>query len=118
VCWKGRRIRSIGHSNRGWFSDGAAGVVPQGVTVVRMYRAVVTSGQLSARFIETLNARDFAAFRELLADTLEYHALVGPDLQSADDVVAFYRKGSELVPTRRIEIDHVVCDGEWAAIEI
>src|SRR5690349_20138668 len=84
-----------------------------------MYVAGVSPGELSERYISTLNARDFESFRQLLADPLEYHALAGPVLTSADEVVASYEAAIEqMPPTTRIEIDHSVCDHEWAALEI
>jgi hypothetical protein len=78
----------------------------------------MTPVELSRQYVEALNNHDFDAFRRLLAEPLEYNALVGPHLTSADDVVDFYRKGVEARPTGRIEIDHAFCDDEWTGMEI
>jgi hypothetical protein len=96
----------------------AAAPADPSMTVDVPFRSMTTPAELSQQFVEALNSRDFGAFRLLLADSLEYHALVGPKLRSAEQVVEFYRNVLESLPTRRIEIDHALCDDEWAGIEI
>jgi hypothetical protein len=78
----------------------------------------MSPAELSMMYVATLNAHDFDGFRRLLADPLEYHSLAGPTLTSADEVVEFYRRYADLTPTPRIEIDHLLADEKWAALEV
>jgi hypothetical protein len=39
-------------------------------------------------------------------------------LRSPDEVVEFYGKAAQVNPDVRIEVDHMLCDKEWAAFEV
>jgi SnoaL-like domain len=100
---------------------GSSSLLPSPATAPRERRGYgqrMSPADLSMRYVATLNARDYDGFRRLLADPLEFHVLGGPMETSADEVVSLYRKAAEQSPASRIEIDHLLSDEEWVALEV
>ena len=86
----------------------------------RLSRGVpMKASELSARYVETLNARDYDTFRGLLADEIHfYQALNGVLITKPDDVVDLYRQVMGAQPDLRLDVTNIVSTEEWAAMEM
>jgi hypothetical protein len=77
------------------------------------------AGELSQRYVDALNRRDFDAFRALIGSNVHFHlATAGVVLSSPDEIAALYRQALAAAPDARIVPINIVSTDDWAAIEL
>ena len=73
----------------------------------------------SRSYVEALNSRDFAGFRSLIAEGVEFHlSTAGSVFRTPDEVTEAYKSFFAANPDSQVEVDNVVAGDEWVAMEV
>lgn len=69
-------------------------------------------------YLEALNSRDFGRFRSLLAEDIEFNLSAETVFRAPEEVTEMYRSVLTANPDLQIEVQTMVADDEWVAMEV